>query len=233
MIMKKLICLFFALLIISCSQSNEDKIRSAFKEHVKTSFDDPSKFEEIVSIDSLDTISTIEIKKQYSDIMELRKQNYAMCDSFTTLIFKYTKDESIRPQLRKMDEFRDLYYNSIELQKYLVETMYKGLSLPAAEEDWKEILTHKDTVMYNQRITYRIKTNDGLKINSCYVYSDTLYNKIVFKDTKMKAYEVSDIFREIDDLDEKYGILFNIYEKIIEVDSQILLMLRSNFDNRY
>lgn len=231
--MKKLICLFFALLIISCSQSNEDKIRSAFKEHVKTSFDDPSKFEEIVSIDSLDTISTIEIKKQYSDIMELRKQKYAMCDSFTTLIFKYTKDESIRPQLRKMDEFRALYYKTIELQKYLVETMYKGLSLPAAEEDWKEILAHKDTVMYSQRISYRIKTNDGLKINSCYVYSDTLYNKIVFKDTRMKAYEVSDIFREIDDLDEKYGILFNIYEKIIEVDSQILLMLRSNFDNRY
>jgi len=231
--MKHLIYIFFALLIISCSQSNEDKIRAAFKEHVKTSFDDPSKFEEIVSIDSLDTISTIEIKKQYSDIMELRKQNYAMCDSFSTLILKYIKDESIRPQLRKMDGIRSLYYKKIELQNYLVETMYKGLSLPAAEEDWKEILTHKDTVMYNQRITYRIKTNDGLKMNTCYAYSDTLYNKIVFKDTRMKAYDVSDILREIDDLDEKYGILFNIYEKKIEVDSQLLLMLRSNFDNRY
>ena len=201
MIMKNLVCLFLTLLIISCSQSNEDKIRAAFKEHVKTSFDDPS--------------------------------NYAMCDSFSTLILKYIKDESIRPQLRKMDKIRSLYYKKIELQNYLVETMYKGLSLPAAEEDWKEILTHKDTVMYNQRITYRIKTNDGLKMNTCYAYSDTLYNKIVFKDTRMKAYDVSDILREIDELDEKYGLLFNIYEKKIEVDSQLLMMLRSNFGNRY
>lgn len=227
--MKKLVYLFIALFAIGCSQSNEDKVKTAFKEYVKSNFDDPSTFKEIVSIDSLDTISTIKFKVMERDMFNIRKDLVEYCDSTDSLIMKYFHDKRFQPKLRHINGLKELFKDKLELQEIYIDVLAKNLSFLRAEEDLEEIMSLKDTIFYQQRLTYRVKTTEGLKIKSCYVYTDTLYNDIQFKESKIRAYDVGDVIREIDNFDEKYGPLFRLFELKIENERKILSLLEREF----
>ena len=231
--MRKIFYLFVVLCVISCTQSNEDKIKVAFKEYAISNFDDPSQLEEIVSIDSLDTISTIEVKKQFSELMEIRKRTKKLTDSIRAINNKFFNDKSLVPRIVSNYNFKDLLSKSIEWSEYEIYLLDHNISMEAAEKDWKDILSHKDTVFYQNRLKYRIKNNGELKLKTYYVYSDTLYNKINFKETKLKAYEISDIFKEIDDLNDKYHNLFEMNQQRGEIEIKILTLLRREFGNIY
>ncbi len=231
--MRRLIYVFVILCIVGCVQSNEDKIRTAFSEYVKNNFDDPSQFKEIVSIDSLDTISTIKIKELFNELIITRKRTYEIGDSIEKINFKYINDDKLKSQLGQSSEFMALAQKVIELNEYYIYLSDKNLSMIDAEAEWKEIQSHKDTVFYNQRLTYRVNYNDGLKLKTCFVYFDTLYNNITFRDNRIKAYEASEITKEIDEFDEKYEPLFELNSERVKTAIQMHNVLRRMFGDIY
>ena len=89
--MKKILYIFYALCAISCTQSNEDKITSAFKEYVCNNFDDPSSLDEIVSIEVTDTVSKrglIDIIDEYENLVEISSSvSKSLIDSLNNMAF--------------------------------------------------------------------------------------------------------------------------------------------------
>lgn len=47
----------------ACQQTKEDKIRTAFKEYVKTDFDDPRDFMEVTKVEVVDTLNSMDAKE--------------------------------------------------------------------------------------------------------------------------------------------------------------------------
>ena len=227
--MRKIIYLFVALFAIGCSQSKEDKIKLAFKDYVKANFDDPSKFEEVVSIDSLDTISTRKFKDRGNEMFKIRKDFFEFCDSTDSIILMYFHDSRYLPKLRNISGLKDLFKDKIELHELYMDVLKKDLSFPQAEEDLEKILSLKDTIFYQQRLSYRIKTSEGLKLKTCYVYADTLFNNIQFKDSKIKAYDTSDVIKGLMEFDETYGPLFRLFELKLDNNREILSLLEGEF----
>lgn len=225
--MKKIIYLLFALFAMGCSQSNEDKIKLAFSDYVRETFDNPSEFEEIVTIDSLDTISTIQIKENQRILFKLRKGFFEYCDTTTDLIFKYCQDERYAPQIRYISELEELLREGLNLAMLEREFMIDGINFRQAEKDLEEIMSLKDTIFYQQRLTYRIKTNEELK--TCYIYSDTLYDNIQFMNSKIKAHDVGDVIKEIDKFEETYGSFFKLFELKAENNRKTLSILEGKF----
>lgn len=74
--MKKLITIMFAIfLFTSCKEkTNEDFVKESFLNYVQTDFDDPNSFEEITSIQAVDTVDkkfALETIKSIEDISVL------------------------------------------------------------------------------------------------------------------------------------------------------------------
>lgn len=47
----------------ACQQTKDDKIRTAFKEYVKTDFDDPRDFMEVTKVEVVDTLNSMDAKE--------------------------------------------------------------------------------------------------------------------------------------------------------------------------
>lgn len=233
MIMKKLLYLIVVISAISCTQTNEDKIKTAFQEYAQKNFDDPSQLEEIVSIDSLDTISTVEYKKTQKEIVDMVIQFSIIGDSLRDIRTKYFDDEKCRSRFSYIDGFKALLYDYAGIQGYYVDLLDKNISIDEAEKDMQKLMLMKDTIFYSSRLTYRIKTNEGMKLKTCYVYYDTLQNNIQFRNKRIGAYEFSDIPKEIDDFNERYYDLFKVIRLKAESENKLLLLLRREFDDLY
>ncbi len=206
--MKKLVYLLLAFMAISCSQSNEDRIKAAFMEYAKNNLDDPSQLDEIVSIDSLDTISSFIFKEAIRIKHEVYKMEDSICDSLDSIIHLYFRDEKYKPKLRYIHGLRDAFGESLEIQSYLIDVLDNLYDHP--DSALKKIMAHKDTVIYEQKLTYRLKQKDGLKLHSCYVYSDTLYNNIIFSKTHLRTEDSPfvDLIQQAEDYKEQFEPLF-------------------------
>lgn len=200
--MKKV--LFFCILIsvVSCKQTNEDKIWNAFKEYAKNNVDDPSGCE-FVAIDSIELLSTLNAKRQLTDMYKIYRLMTKKKDSLYSVLFEnylqiedesnpnYVKLEKVK--LNKDKEFTELYrkyYNQINewtefLEHNLVYAQKKdSIHTYNIEREYKGIMQSKDTTFYSQVLSYRTKDNIGKHLNKIYVISDTLYNVFTFSKDK-------------------------------------------------
>ena len=227
--MKKLFYLVVLLCAMGCSQSKEDKIETAFKEYANTHFDEPASFKEIVSIDSLDTISTLDLKRTAKDRFLLFQEKYSVyCDSTNKLIGGYLKDKrnwQILKSLFKSNMIKERFKEHVELLELYAEVLDEGLSIPVAEEKLNSIMSLKDTVFFQQKLSYRITTKKGPKLKTCYLCSDTLYNNISFREEKVKTNEI-DIAVQIIKFEETFGPLFKVLELIANNNKELLSFLK-------
>ena len=231
--MKKLLYFIVVISAISCTQSNEDKIKTAFLEYAQKSLDDPSQFEEIVSVDSLDTISTIEYKKIQQRIFDIYKEYTYISDSLYNISQKYIDDKQCSSRFIYITGLKETWGDIIRLLGYDMELSDNNISFDVAEKDLQELMQMKDTIFYSSRLTYRIRTNEGLKLRTCYVYYDSLQNNIQFREKRIGAYEFSDVPKEIDEFNERYHDLFEVTKLRAESEKKMLFLLRKEFDNLY
>jgi len=226
-----------ATLLVTCvftactqTQTKEDKIKVAFDDYAYQNFDDPSTVEEIVSIDSLDTISTAVLKQLIMDIYAENKELQNLCSTKDSLVQLYISDDRYKYMVF-IKGMRSALYTHIQLLEQDNELIMNGVTFEAAEDDLEEIKNIPDTIFYEQRLSYRIKTKDGLKLERCYVYSDTSYNHIQISSNRIKASDrpIEDLYNKINEFQLKYEPLFSLNLQKVKNATEILSMLRSEY----
>lgn len=96
--MKKLFILVLALIAMaSCREkTREDFVKDEFKEYVKTDFDDPADFEEITSVEPIDTVDSKEMLEMIDKFKEI---SYILPDydnqRFNDFEEKFKKDKTV------------------------------------------------------------------------------------------------------------------------------------------
>ena len=103
--MKKV--LFFCLLIsiVSCKQTKEEKLWDAFLEYAKNNIDDPTGCE-FVSVDSVEMLSTLDAKRQLTDMYNIYSLMTKKKDSLsylTTISKQQMKATQITSNWRKLN----------------------------------------------------------------------------------------------------------------------------------
>lgn len=236
--MKKVIAFCMALcLCMGCQKSNEDKVIEAFKEYASMNFDDPNSLKEIVSVDSVDTFSTIIIKEyigeiyhKYDSIGKVRKQKG---DDFIAFMKDKKKTSQLpRGMANSNQKFKSLIFryfqmleNDVSLAKLSDDAARKGdfSNVYDMEGDYNDIMKRKDTVFCAQSISYRIQDKSGLKLHRIHVTCDTLYSSFHFGDEIPDEY--SQLMSDFDYFSEKYKRDFDInIEKINLLDGMFSIL---------
>ena len=202
--MKKLYSLFLVFFVaISCSPSNIRIIKKEFKNYVNKTFDDPGAMKEIVEIIPSDTLSIEKVKnmvKKAYEICLMTIEAAHVQDSIETIYFSV---DNLNLDTRKA--------NSVDFEtrwkvNNLVNTMM-GLTT-------KDLVFKKDVLLYEQllvdfadslkyeapiyeyAISYRVKQEEGLKLNTQYAYVDSLKGFINILPEKMTDDEYSEQYRQ-------------------------------------
>ncbi len=233
-VMKQYFILIATLLIAcaSCTQTRtkEDKIKEAFDDYVYKNFDDPSAVEGIVSIDSLETISTAVYKQFIIEIYAENKKLQNLCNTKDSLVQLYVEDERYKYMVFIKGMYSALS-SSVQLLEQHSELIKNKVTFEAAENDLEEINNLPDTTFYELLLSYRIKTKDGLKLERCYVYSDTSYNHVQILPSRLKAGDppIDNLYNKINEFQIKYEPLFNLYQERLKIETEMLSMLRSEY----
>ena len=219
--MKKLLYILLALCAISCTQSNEDKITSAFKEYVSNNFDDPSSLDEIVSVEVTDTVSKrglIDIIDEYKQLSELSDSlGKCIIDSVVQLSFVNGNLNGSSTQALKK-AMRNKEYNALtDKIEVLTISLIDLANNFNPDYYYEKLCDTKDTMVINYVLKYRTKTNGTKKINSIYVRTDSLLNKIEFykNDSPLGA-------SGIGELSDNAGELLNFYNKYLNIREELL-----------
>lgn len=224
-IVSLLICLFFC----SCSQSINDKILSSFEKYAQDHFDDPSKIQEIIGVDSVDTCSTYYFKDMARKRMELYLWTAGISDSTDNMIKDYSKRYSNR--FGEVNGLLPLWIKKIELAKIAIDLAEKGLVPSFAKKEFDNILEMKDTILYEYKILYRIKEKDGLKMCNYFAYSDSLNSNILFQENRMPINKSPfyDLLKQIDEFHAKYQPSYNYFNINVENNTKIINSFRLTF----
>lgn len=246
--MKKV--LFFCLLvsIVSCKQTKEEKLWDAFLEYAKNNIDDPTGCE-FVSIDSVEMLSTLDAKRQLTDMYNIYSLMTKKKDSLSSVLlnnYLQTTDES-NPNYIKLEkvklnndkEFSELFRKyekhideSLEFSK---QSLAYGLMKDTIhsyylEGEYKGIMQSKDTTFYSYVLSYRTKDNIGKHLHKIYVISDTLYNGFSFsKDKEAVPSDYKQLWKNTLYFSKKYEKVFNMENKEFEIMSAMTYIL----ENRY
>ncbi len=125
--MRKIVLVLFVVLIFSsCKKSNEDIIKSEFKEYVKQNFDNPKDFKEIVSIEITDTITTKQtFLDAYNTILNRQKQDInSINERYKIAKKEYIKANDIEKinECKSIDSLENIYVSSIKQFKAIIDT---------------------------------------------------------------------------------------------------------------
>lgn len=237
--MKKYFCLvpIICLFVLSCLQSdpNISLVKKEFKTYVQRTFDDPGALKEIVEISPKDTISYNSIKDIIRMTLDTDSLNRELRSIKDSLIKKRMADAttSIKKKAYRMD-FSDAFKgqmivsDALSITNSTIEALKeKAVLIMDLEEQLDSLVYH--TPLYLYKLSYRVKTPEGLKLNEVFAYVDSLtgvksiresqsdreemeedYSKIITK--SIKTMELID---EINSLDEKND------EKLKELESFI------------
>lgn len=232
--MKKFICFsFFAfsiLMIVSCSQSKDDKIIVAFKDYVQNNFDDPSQFVEVVSIETKDTFSTKQFKKVYRDLCERDDTLNKLSDQLKIEI-DAIKAKYGRTQLLSIPGFYDAFQGMIDASEKYVDYMTPHVTAIMNNDiinadDFDKL---RDTIFYTSDIKYRVKRSGELKLETIKCYSDTSYNNITFGTQMVKDNDYVKKFYDIFTKNSDYRMnLIELKTDIVDKKNDVITLVREN-----
>ena len=231
--MKKV--LFFCLLIsiVSCKQTKEEKLWDAFLEYAKNNIDDPTGCE-FVSVDSVEMLSTLDAKRQLTDMSVLLNNYLQTTDESNP---NYIKLEKVK--LNNDKEFTELFRKykkqideSIEFlkQSFAYGLMKDTIHSYYLEGEYNGIMQSKDTTFYSYVLSYRTKDNIGKHLHRVYVISDTLYNGFSFsKDKEAVPTDYKQLWENTLYFTKKYEKKFYMENEEVETMSAMTYIL----ENRY
>lgn len=234
--MKKLlfILLCASICLISCGNSNERKIKSAFKDYVSTHFDDPKNLDEIVSVDSCDTISIKgvqsllkELKHTYDSINNIKRKQ-------SNQISKSLDNPKVRglihrnPFLKEaMYKYYDLLNDRMSLNSGDISTfLYGGGKILDSRYDDFMILKSKTFIQY--KITARVTEKREKQLKTYYAVSDTLFNNIEIRNEGVQTKEIlsDDNFMEFSDISDEYMARIKNAKELVECQKTILDIIK-------
>lgn len=172
----QLLLILLSIVLLSCNNSNEDKINKGFSDYVNKNFDNPDNIENIVDIKCIDTLSW---KNQIS-CSRLALKNYYLIDSINSMSNNVYKNEVYRDLVSLSQRKRNAVF--VDFMEYIdcCRTYDKFLLdkvIPFHENtitDMEKLIKLKDTcnvycLLY--KIKYRIKTDKNTKyLKTCYCY---------------------------------------------------------------
>lgn len=224
--------------LISCGNSNERKIKSAFNDYVSTHFDDPKRLDEIVSIDSCDTISIKEIQSLLKDI----KHTYDSIDNIVRKQEEQISKALDNPKLHGLTHrnpiFKEAMYKHQEMSMEKLSFMSSDISplLYGAgvklSDRYKDFMKIKGKTFIQYKIKARVLEKGEKQLKVYYAVSDTLLNNIEIRNKGVQTGEIlsaDDLieFSEISDeymsraknakeLDECGKVILNIIKKEVQ-----------------
>ena len=186
-----LIIIISAMLVGCKTQTNEDRVESAFKEYVSKTFDNPNELKEIVEICIVDTFDTKTYKticKGYKTMMDsLDLINEQFSKSFPERIKSLPKDKIAR--LRNSSVFKQVmrsYLEHIDPDEVLRKQLSGEYTI---SEIPKSITSFRDTVFYEYKVTYRKKDDNKVNLMSAFALCDTISaNVLIFPTQSIDNY---------------------------------------------
>lgn len=243
---------FFCLLItmVSCKQTNENKnektkenvIWDAFLEYANNNIDDPSSCE-FVSIDSLEMLSTIDTKRELTEIYDIYRSMSNMDDSLSSVLLNnYLNPNSIKLKKLRINKdkefvglFRKYHKKVKESKNFSEQSLYYALMDDTIhsyciELEYDGIMQSKDTTFYSQVLSYRTTDNTGKHLNKIYVISDTLYNVSTFSKNK-EAYpnEYTELLVNALYFTAKYKTVFDMENEKVETMRAMIYILETRY----
>lgn len=189
--MRKGLLLVFVLILAACTPKDENVaiVKKEFKNYIKKSFDDPNCFKEFVDIIPVDTISINSIH-QFADnyinhaenrYKEIKRNDSIDQSKYDAVLQNMKKTGSVRKSNSVVTKFYSLLSEQSDL---LMEKLPIGINYVL---DISEIKKMSDSIKYYPPlfvydVKYRIKENEGLKLNNKYAYLDSLNRTVVFSD---------------------------------------------------
>ena len=171
--MKKLFILSILLLFISCNKSEKDLIKNGFEKYVKENFDNPSDYNEITTIEVLDTITKESLLAETlvlsNSVDSILSSAYSICSDF----FPNKVTDALDKHQRTIDR---LSYYTVEKLKVLIlncTDSYAGVvSYDKSSLDKQKVIL--DSIAHNMNdfniikyeIKARIKVNNNLKFKT-------------------------------------------------------------------
>jgi len=175
---KQFLLILLPIVLLSCNNSNEDKINEGFSDYVNKNFDNPDNIENIVDIKCIDTLSW----KNLIKCSRLVIDNFYLIDSLNSIsdnIFKnqVCKEIASLSQRKRNTTFTDFleYYEFCDGY----DNFWLNKVIPFHEctiTDMEKLIKLKDNsniyyLLY--KIKYRIKRDKNTKyLKTCYCYVD-------------------------------------------------------------
>lgn len=181
-----------AITLASCTKTSEDKLKDAFKEYANKNLDDPSSLE-ILSIDSVDTISTRkcidELLKDSADLSNQNEDEVQSIMKMTQSLYKIPANKRLKmhedPTVAKL--FGELMSAAeINSQKAKMGLIYDFQGC------LDRLKAHKDTCVCETK--FKIRMNK--KVYNYVAYSDTTFSKFDFflEENAIKECDLSKFF---------------------------------------
>lgn len=220
--------------MISCGNSNERKIKSAFKDYVSAHFDDPKNLDEIVSIDSCDTISIKgvqsllkELKHAYDSINNIdRKQS--------NQISKSLDNPKVRGLIHRNPFLKEAMYKSLDLSNErmslnsgdISKFLYGGGEI--LDNRYDKFIRLKSKTFIQYKIIARIIEKGEKQLKTYYAVSDTLFNNIEIRNKGVQTEEVlsDDNFMEFSDISDEYMARIKNAKELVECQKTILDIIK-------
>ena len=230
--MKKYVSISVIILVLfSCTQTKEDKIRDEFKNYVSSNFDDPNSLKEVLSIEQIDTITYESIRNgviALHGIDSLTNSNDSIEKEQNEIIMSKIRAHNYNPYYK--EELMSLILRKADLSRLAISWIDDyGFTLLKAMSDSTDILLNrlKGLNIYQYRIKARIKNSDELKVRYFFALEDS--TGISFFDKKPTFNDYSEGTAEFYKVAKEYENIMTIRRNIIiekiELNKKLLRIL--------
>lgn len=233
--MKNIIFILCAsMCLISCVDQNKRKVKAAFKDYVSTHFDGSKNLDEIVSVDSCDTIT---IKEAQSLLKEL-KQTYDSINKInrkqSDQISKSWENPKLHGLTHRNPFFKEVMYKSLDLSKEAISLGSDDISAilngfgETLRSRYNKFMTLKGKTFLQYKITARVTEKGKKHLKTYYAVSDTLFNNIEIRKEGVQTDEILSIddFINFSEISEEYIARIKNAKKLIECNKTILDIIK-------
>lgn len=249
--MKKILLIAtLALLVVSCDNSIEGKIKKEFKKYIELNFDNPNDITEIVSIEPIDSLNYDQLCKAMISSVEW----LISTDSLYAIHYKYSQNQLwekidiIESKIKGGDYELGRQFNEVcnlheDMAKYVAYSFYPE---KAALIELKDELIDSTKVNINlpnlcvYKIKFRQKIEENIIMKEYYCYRDISTDdkkmNYDFKDHPMKINEISEYNEDLGkislvtkgaiNLKDEY---ISIRKKGIEAKTKLIYYINVNY----
>ena len=219
---KQFLLILLPIVLLSCNNTNEDKIKEGFNSYVNKNFDNPDKIESIVDITCIDTLSW----KNLAKCSRLVINDFYLIDSLNSIVNNIFKNEVYKDlaslsQKKRNTTFADFieYYDFCDgYNRFCLNKV-----IPFHENtitDMEKLIKLKDNSNINYllyKIKYRIKRDNNTKyLKTCYCYVDN-NSYLEFRNTE--------ILEEMPITDKNFRSLYKYTREGISFEKQYRAMV--------